>query len=111
MSAAQILQILAAAGIELHLSDDGKLTAPVGSLTEAMREAIKAHRAEIIFQMAQAKRLTQQLIHEAMRVCDFWQDDETRRAEMQKQCREAKPAEQIELLRYFQQTYGGTKNE
>mgnify|MGYP000588440354 CR=1 FL=1 len=54
MSAAHIIQTLAAAGIDLDLSADGKLTAPAGSLSDEMRQAIKAHRSEIIDQLTRA---------------------------------------------------------
>ena len=48
MSAAEILEELAAAGVALELSADGRLTAPAGVLTDTQRIAIKAHRAEIV---------------------------------------------------------------
>lgn len=107
MSAAHIIQTLAAAGIDLDLSADGKLTAPAGSLSNEMRQAIKAHRGEIIDLLARAKWRTKQLIEAAMLACDYWQDGDAARSQMQQQCLEATPAEQAELLRYFQQTYGG----
>ncbi len=110
MNAAQIFQTLADLGIELSLSDDGKLTAPAGCLTDELRQAIKANRGEIIDRLTRAKRLTKQLISAAMMACDYWQDGEAARAEMRKQCLEATPAEQQELLRYFQQTYGGRQD-
>jgi hypothetical protein len=110
MSAAHIIQTLEVAGIDLQLSDDGRLTAPADSLSHEMRLAIKAHRGEIIDLLARAKWRTKQLIEAAMLTCDYWQDGDAARAQMQQQCLEATPAEQAALLRYFQQTYGGSQD-
>jgi hypothetical protein len=59
---------------------------------------------------AWGKLQTAQLIHAAMLACDYWKDGEAARAQMQQQCQEATPAEQAELLRYFQRTYGGSQD-
>lgn len=105
MSAAEVLDELAAAGVELELSDDGKLTAPAGTLTNEQRAAIKAHRAEIIERVRQAQRLTAALISAAMRACDFWGDSEEARQAMRQDVLSYPPAMRPELLAYFNSRY------
>lgn len=105
MSAAEVLDELAAAGVALELSDDGKLTAPAGTLTNEQRAAIKAHRAEIIERVRQAQRLTAALITAAMRACDFWGDSEEARQAMRQDVLSYPPAMRPELLAYFNSRY------
>ena len=105
MSAAEVLDELAAAGVELELSDDGKLTAPAGTLTNEQRAAIKAHRAEIIERVRQAQRLTAALISAAMRACDFWGDSEEARQAMRQDVLHYPPTMRGELLDYFNSHY------
>lgn len=105
MSAAEVLEELAAAGIEIELKSNGNLSVPAGALTNEQRAAIKAHRAEIIERVRQAQRLTAALISAAMRACDFWGDSEEARQAMRQDVLSYPPAMRPELLAYFNSRY------
>ena len=109
MTADQLLKSLAADGVELELSATGKLTAPVGRLTDALRTAIKERKGEIIEALTRRRNTPSaslaHLLDTAMQACDIKGDSPAQREQMRIDMTEYPPNKRLELINYFRSTY------
>ncbi|MDR6523081.1 putative nucleic acid-binding Zn-ribbon protein [Variovorax paradoxus] len=111
-----ILSDLWAQGFTVDLTEDRRLLVhPASSLHDRQREALRAHKREIVSYLeacqARSKRLQDELIHAAMRACDYWGDGPEQREEMRQDCINIPDELKPQLLQYFQATYRGAESE
>lgn len=109
MTADQLLESLAADGVELELSATGKLTAPAGRLTDAMRSAIKAIKGEVIEAVTRRRNTPSaslaHLLDTTMQACDIKGDNAAQREQMRIDMTEWPPCGRLEVINYFRSTY------
>ena len=109
MTADQLLESLAADGVDLQLCSKGKLTAPAGRLTDAQRSAIKERKAEIVEALIRRNETPsaslEDLLAVAMRVCDIKRDNAAQREDMRRDLTEFPPNQRLELINYFRSAY------
>ena len=109
MTADQLLESLAADGIELALSATGKLTAPAGLLTDSMRSAIKAIKSEIIEVLTRRRNTPSaslaHLLDTTMQACDIKGDSPAQREQMRIDMTEWPPCGRLEVINYYCSTY------
>lgn len=124
MTASHILEEVNKAGLTLRLTASGGINArPVDRLTPALRELLKAHKADLVTALRQqttAKRiapsaaiaddeLDRQLLEAAMSCCDYWKDGPEARAQMVAEIRATPRHQRQDLLDHFQVRYGKPK--
>lgn len=124
MTASHILEEVSKAGLTLRLTASGGINArPVDRLTPALRELLKAHKANLaaaLSQQAPLKRkapqvaaigdeLDSKLLEAAMRCCDYWNDGAEARAQMVAEIRATPQHHRQALLEHFQEWYGKPK--
>ncbi len=87
-----------------NVSDWDKKNTPLADLAVS-------HQFESIseFDDITSHRLMKELLESAMRCCDHFQDSLQARADMTQQCRETPPHLAVDLLNYFNKTYGVKK--
>jgi len=105
-----ILSDLWAQGFTVDLTEDRRLLVhPASSLHDRQREALRTHKREIVSYLeacqAASKRLQDELIHAAMRACDYWGDGPEQRKEMRHDCINTPDELKPQLLQHFQATY------
>jgi hypothetical protein len=97
MSIDDVLKEVSRVGLTLRLTSEGGINAkPVYRLTPALRDLLKAHKADLVLALSQQTRINHQtqkvvsvedaldgkLLEAAIRGCDFWNDGIAARAEM-----------------------------
>ncbi len=106
MTADSVLRDLLAIDIEPGLSADGRrITVPAGRLTDAQRQAIRAHRAAIIERLQTAARLTTELLAAAARAADHWCDDKAAREQWRRDIEATPPELRADLLDHLNEAY------
>ncbi len=124
MTVSHALQEVSKAGLTLRLTDTGGINArPAERLTPALRELLKAHKADLVVALRQptplkhkampvalvSDELDRQLLEAAMRCCDYWNDSPEARAQMVADIRATPQHYRQELLEHFQEWYGKPK--
>lgn len=100
--AATILADLLASGITPAVTSDGRgIEVPAGKLTQAQREAILNHKAELIARIQASARITVALLEAAMRVCDAWNDSDATREQMRQDVLQTPQHLRADLLDHF----------
>lgn len=102
MTAQTILADLLVSGIEPGLTDDKTgIVVPAGRLTPAQRQAVLAHKSELIEHLVESSRLTDRLLSAAMRRCDDFNDSEAARQDMRQDVLATPPHLRQDLLDHF----------
>lgn len=124
MTVSHVLEEVSKAGLTLRLTTAGSINArPVDRLTPVLRELLKAHKADLVVALRQptplmhkatpvasvGDELDHQLLHAAMRCCDYWSDGPEARAQMVAEIRATPQHHRQELLEHFQAWYGKPK--
>jgi hypothetical protein len=124
MTANHVLEEVSKAGLTLRLTTTGSINArPVDRLTPALRERLKAHKADLVVALRQlpplkhkatpvasvSNELDRELLEAAMRCCDHWNDGPEARAQMVADIRATPQHHRQELLEHFQAWYGKPK--
>ncbi len=106
MTPQAILRELWSAGICLKLTNDGQnLSVPAGKLSQHQRAQILSNKPAIVEFLQSVDKTTTNLIEAAMRVCDFYGDNETMRESMRLGCLDVPPHLKADLLEHFKTTY------
>jgi hypothetical protein len=124
MPVSHVLEEVSKAGLILHLTAAGSINAkPVDRLTPALRELLKAHKADLVVALTQLSpllhnsmpiaaardELDRQLLEATMRCCDYWNDSPEARAQMVAEIRAIPRDQRQDLLEHFQAWYGKPK--
>jgi len=124
MTVGHVLEEVSKAGLTLRLTTAGSINArPVDRLTPALRELLKAHKADLAAALSQqaplerkapqvasaGDELDSRLLEAAMRCCDYWNDGAEARAQMVAEIRATPQHHRQELLEHFQAWCGKAK--
>jgi hypothetical protein len=104
MTPEAILADLLESGIHPSLTDDKTgIVVPAGKITPGQRQAVLAHKAELIAYLIESSRLTARLMVAAMRRCDDFNDSEQARQAMRQDVLGTPPHLRQDLLDHFKQ--------
>ena len=124
MSIGDVLKEVSRVGLTLRLTSEGGINAkPVDRLTPALRDLLKAHKAELAANLSQQTHLKHkepkvvpaedeldgQLLEAAMRACDFWSDSQIARENMAADIKATPNQLRQDLLEHFLCAYGKAK--
>jgi len=102
MTPETILAELLGCGIHPGVTADRTgIVVPAGQLTPGQREAVLAHKTELILYLLESSRLTARLMDAAMKRCDEFNDSEEARQEMREQILGLPPELRQDLLDHF----------
>jgi hypothetical protein len=101
MGAPDLLRHLRGAGFTLALADGGIRVAPARDLTDAQRETIRTHRAELLALLS--GQTAAALVRAINACCDARGDTDANRAALTAECAQLTPAEQADMFEHFAQ--------
>lgn len=100
MGAPDLLQHLRSAGFAINAVDGGIRVAPAAALTDAQRQAIRAHKPELLALLARPTPAA--LVKAINQCCTARGDTEANRAALITECAALSRTEQADMLEHFE---------
>lgn len=106
MSPADLCRTVYEHGMRIEANGENLIVRPAAKLTPDLREALVAHKPELLRFLADAKTTTAAILVEAMKVCEQFGDGAQAREQMRQDCEATPPHLVADLLDYLRHRTG-----